>query len=59
MGEKFFTPHEVAELFGVKVITVWDWIRKGKLRALRVGGRLYRVSETHIARFKEKYALSG
>lgn len=38
MGETYYTSQEVADKFGVKVITVWDWIRKVKLRALRVGG---------------------
>lgn len=57
MGETYFTPQEVADKFGVKVITVWDWIRKGKLRALRVGGRLYRITDKHIEAFKEKYSI--
>jgi len=26
--EKYLTPEQVAEIYGVKVITVWDWIRK-------------------------------
>lgn len=55
MGETYYTSQEVADKFGVKVITVWDWIRKGKLRALRVGGRLYRITEKQIEAFKEKY----
>lgn len=55
MGENYYTPKEVAEKFGVKTITVWDWIRKGKLRALRVAGRLYRISDKHIEKFIEKY----
>lgn len=58
MGETYFTPQEVADKFGVKVNTVWDWLRKGKLRAFRVGGRLYRISEKHIEAFKAKYDMS-
>ncbi len=53
MTEKFYTAQEVAEMFGVKRITVWDWIRKGKLRAHCVGGRLYRISESQLERFKD------
>lgn len=55
MGDIYYTPQEVAEKFGVKVITVWDWIRKGKLRAYRVGGRLYRITDKQIESFKKKY----
>lgn len=57
MGETLYTPQEVADKFGVKVITVWDWLRKGKLRAFRIGGRLYRISENHLEAFKEKYSM--
>ncbi|MDE6585672.1 MAG: helix-turn-helix domain-containing protein [Clostridia bacterium] len=53
MGDKLYTPQDVADMFGVKRITVWDWIRKGKLRAHCIGGRLYRISEKQIDKFKE------
>lgn len=57
MRETYYTPKEVAAKFGVQVITVWDWLRKGKLRAYRVGGRLYRITDKHIETFKEKYSM--
>ena len=53
MNEKLYTPQEVADLLGVKRITVWDWIRKGKLDAHKLGDRLYRVSESQLQKFKE------
>ncbi len=58
MGETYYTPKEVADKFGFKVITVWDWIRKGKLRALRLGGRLYRITDNQIEAFKKKYGYA-
>jgi excisionase family DNA binding protein len=54
METKYYTPQEVADMFSVKRITVWDWIRKGKLRATRISNRLYRISESQLNRFKEK-----
>jgi len=33
---KLYTCNEVAERYSVKVITVWDWIRKGKLEAIKL-----------------------
>jgi len=50
-GKKFYTPAEVAELCDVKVITVWDWIRKRKLRALCMGGRYYKITQEHLDEF--------
>ena len=40
---KLYTCNEVAERYSVKVITVWDWIRKGKLEAVKMP-KGYRVS---------------
>ena len=56
IAEKVYTTEEVATMYGVKKITVWDWIRKGKLRALNVGTKnrpFYRIKESHIAKFEK------
>lgn len=50
MTEKEYKPKEVAEICRVKVITVWDWIRTGKLKA-RKQQRNYRVSESALNEF--------
>ena len=34
--EKFYTCEEVAEMYRVKVSTVWAWVRAGKLKAVCV-----------------------
>lgn len=49
---KMYTCEEVAERYRVKVITVWDWIRKKKLPAIKIG-RDYRVSEDDLKNFEE------
>jgi hypothetical protein len=54
--DKLYTCNEVADMFRVKVITVWDWIREGKLEALNIGSDKkpnYRVSEAHIEKFNK------
>lgn len=48
-----YTCEEVAERYSVKVITVWDWIRKKKLNAIKLG-REYRISEYDLIRFEEE-----
>lgn len=35
MGE-LYTCKDVAERYGVQIITVWEWIRKKKLGAIRL-----------------------
>lgn len=44
---KVYTVPEVAELFGVKRDAVYGWIRRGKLRAVKVGGR-YRIKGSDL-----------
>lgn len=50
---KLYTCDEVAERYGVKVITVWDWIRKGRLEAIKMP-KGYRVSEDALAQYEGK-----
>ena len=35
--DKIYTPQEVADLTGVKVLSVYRWIREGKLKATKLG----------------------
>ena len=44
---KYLTCEEVAELYRVKVSTIWRWCRSGKLDAVRIG-RVYRVDEESL-----------
>ena len=50
---KLYTCEEVAERYKVEVITVWDWIRKKKLPAIKIG-KSYRVSEDDLTKFEEE-----
>ena len=46
-----YTCAQVAERYGVKKITVWDWIRKKKLPAIRIG-RDYRIRREYVEQFE-------
>lgn len=50
--DKLYTCEDVAERYSVKLCTVWDWIRKGTLPAVKVG-RVYRVRETDLLEFEQ------
>lgn len=49
---KMFTCEEIANRYGVQTITVWDWIRKKKLPAMKIG-KSYRISEEDIKQFED------
>ena len=48
---KLYRCDEVADRYGVKVITVWDWIRKGRLVAIKMP-KGYRISEEALAKYE-------
>lgn len=56
--EKLYKCAEVAERYGVKTLTVWDWIRKKKLPAIKIG-KEYRVREGDIKAFERQGETVG
>lgn len=54
---KFYTTNEIADMFRVRVFTVWDWIKKGKLHAVKIG-RDFRVSEADVEDFLNNSKLN-
>ena len=49
---KYFTCEEIADMYQVKTITVWDWVRKKKLSAIKIG-RDYRIRQEDIDVFEK------
>lgn len=49
--ERFLTPRMVAERLRVTPRTVRNWIAEGRLCALRVGPREWRVEQLELERF--------
>jgi excisionase family DNA binding protein len=49
---KMYTCGEIAKRYGVKIITVWEWIRLKKLPAIRIG-KEYRIKEEDLKEFEE------
>ena len=48
---KLYTCEEVANRYGVKTLTVWDWIRKGRLAAIKLP-KGYRISEDALVAYE-------
>lgn len=49
--EKSYSPIEVASHAGVSRRTVYTWIRSGILPAVKVGPKLWRITESALATF--------
>ena len=51
-NHNLLTPEQVAEILQVHVLTIYGYIRKGKLDAVRLG-RNYRIIPEELSRFIE------
>lgn len=49
---KLWTCEEIAERYGVKLTTVWAWIREKRLSAIRIG-KQYRVRPQDLEDFEK------
>lgn len=52
MEEVFYTPQDIAKKLKVAYMTVYRWIRAGRLQAYQFH-KQYRVSETDFKKFLE------
>lgn len=53
MNEEFYTLHEVADLLKISYMTVFRWVKAGKLEAYQIG-KQYRVKQSTLDNFLEK-----
>jgi len=54
LEDEFFTPMELAKLWKVKRATIYTWIRRGYLRAYKVGIQLRISKEDAVAFLRER-----
>jgi len=52
---KLLTPQQVAKRLGVCRESVWRYIRKGKLKAIKLSARNFRIEEKDLKRFLKKH----
>jgi excisionase family DNA binding protein len=52
---KLLTPKQVAERLGVCRASVWRYIRKGKLKAIKYTARNFRITEKDLNQFLKKH----
>lgn len=51
--EKFYSCEQIAERYSVHIVTVWRWIRKAELPAIKIGGR-YFITASALEEFERK-----
>ena len=53
LEQHFYTPAEVASLFKLNILTVYGYIKDGRISAVRFG-RKYRIGEKSLKHFLEE-----
>lgn len=56
MTKLFLTAKEVANILKLNVLTVYEYIRNGGLKAIKLG-RDYRIEEKYLDTFIEKHKV--
>jgi excisionase family DNA binding protein len=44
-----YTPEEIAKIYKVSKATVYAWIKKGTMKAKKIGERQYRIPQSEVA----------
>lgn len=47
---KLYTKKEVAEILGITERTVWNYIKAGKIKASKIGGK-WKVTEENLKKY--------
>jgi putative resolvase len=55
MTSKFYTPLELSEMLRVNKMTIYRYIRAGKIKAYKIG-KDYRIEESEYKRFLNSIA---
>lgn len=48
--DRYYTPHEVAKILKVTYMTVYRWLKSGKLPYFKAG-KQYRISKVELDKF--------
>ncbi len=52
--EEFLSPRDVCRMLGVSYITLWRWIREGRIKAIRSPSGRYLIPRSEIEKLKSK-----
>lgn len=52
--EEFLSPRDVCRMLGVSYITLWRWVREGRIKAIRSPSGRYLIPRSEIEKLKSK-----
>jgi len=52
---KYYTPRQIAKMLNVSDFTIWRYIKAGKLKAIKLTQRNFRITEKDLNNFIRKH----
>ncbi len=52
---ELLTPEQISKKLRVSIFTVYRWIKSGKLKAIKLTPRLFRIDEKDLNQFLKKH----
>lgn len=49
-----FRPDEVVAYLGISRASFYRWVKEGKIRAVKIGGKLIRITRYEVIRIKKQ-----
>ncbi|KAF0123317.1 MAG: hypothetical protein FD151_332 [bacterium] len=56
MSGLFYSTSEVADLFGVNRVTIYRWVKKGKVKAYKIGKHI-KIPVSEVERLRREFGL--
>ena len=55
--DSLLTPDQISKKLKVSVFTVYRWIKSGKLKAIKITPRVFRIEEKDLNDFLKKHKI--
>ncbi|MGE7273581.1 helix-turn-helix domain-containing protein [Brevibacillus panacihumi] len=56
---RLYSADEVAKLLNIEMVTCYKWLGEGRIKAMKLGGSLWRVREADLRAFVEQSIKDG
>ncbi|RJP56392.1 MAG: DNA-binding protein [Deltaproteobacteria bacterium] len=56
MSELFYSTSEVADLFGINRVTIYRWVKEGKVKAYKIGKHI-KIPVSEVERLGREFGL--
>ncbi|MFD0716222.1 helix-turn-helix domain-containing protein [Paenibacillus sp. GCM10027626] len=56
---QLYSADEVAKMLNIEMVTCYKWLNEGRIKAMKLGGSLWRIREADLRAFVEQSIIEG